>query len=100
MTDRLQMNLMFYVAALSIFRAKKFPACRQVVKKRTHFDLRARGFASVSHNVDFSAAEENFCASYRARFACSQAESRHTGDTWQRFAAKPKRSHRLKVGSR
>src|SRR4029077_20188887 len=100
MTDRLQMNLMFDVAAFRILRTKKFPARRQVVKKRAHFDLRAWGFTAVPYHVDFAAIDDNFCAGYRARFTRSHAESRHTGDTWQCFAAKAQRRNRLKVGSR
>ena len=67
MTDRLQMNLMFDVAAFGILRTKKFPARWQVVKKRSHFDLRARGFTAVPHNVDFAAIDNDFCAGYRSR---------------------------------
>src|SRR5438874_10844910 len=100
MTDRLQMNLMFDVAAFGILRTKKFPARRQVVKKRAHFDLRAWGFTAVPYSIDFAAIDNNFCPGYRARFTRSQAESRHTGDTWKRFAAKPERCNSLKVGSR
>src|SRR4029077_9933997 len=100
MTDCLQMNLMFDVAAFGILRTKKLPARRQVVKKRAHFDLRAWSFTAVPHNVDFAAIDDNFCAGYRAGFTRSHAESRHTGDTWQCFAAKPQRSNSLKVGSR
>src|SRR5437763_9881192 len=89
MTDRLQLNLMFDVAAFGILRAKKFPARRQVVKKRAHFDLGARRFTAVPHDVDFAAIDETFCARERARFTRSPTESRHTCDAWQRFAAKP-----------
>src|SRR5215216_2585291 len=100
MTDRLQMNLMFYVAAFGILRTKKFPARRQIVKKRAHFDLRAWGFTAVPHNVDFAAIDDNFCPGNRARFTRSQAESRHTGDTWKRSTAKPQRGDSLKVDGR
>src|SRR6478736_4428144 len=100
MTDRLQMKLMFDVAAFGILRTKKFPARRQVVKKRTHFDLRARSFTAIPHYVDFAAIDDNFCPGDRARFTCTHAESRHTGDTRQRFAAKPERGNRLKISSR
>ena len=100
MTDRLQLNLMFDVAAFGILRAKKFPARRQVVKKRAHFDLGARRFTAVPHNVDFAAIDENFCTRERARFTRCYTESRHTGDAWQRFAAKAQRRNSLKVGSR
>src|SRR6476469_3798290 len=100
MTDRLQMNLVFDVAAFSILRTKKFPARWQVIKKRSNFDLRARGFAAVPHNVDFAAVNNNFCPCDRARFTCTHAESRHTGDARQGFAAKPQCSDRLKVRSR
>src|SRR5258708_6836917 len=100
MTDRLQMNLMFDVVAFGILRTQKFPARRQVVKKRAHFDLRAWGFTAVPHNVDLAAINDNFCPGNRTRFTRSQAESRHTGDTWKRFAAKPERCNSLKIGSR
>src|SRR6476620_1084537 len=100
MTDRLQMDLMFDVAAFGILRPKKFPARRQVIKKRTHFDLRAWSFTAVPHNVDLDAINDNFCPGDRARFTCTHAESRHTGDTRQGFAAKPQCGDRLKVGSR
>src|SRR5436190_14828919 len=94
------MNLMFDIAAFGILRSKEFPARWQIVKKRAHFDLRAWRFTAVPHNVDFAAINENFCTRDRARFTRSQAESRHTRDTWQCFAAKPQRSNSLKVGSR
>ena len=100
MTDRLQMNLMFDVAAFGILRTKKFSARWQVVKKRAHFDLGAWGFAAVAHNVDFAAIHNNFCPGDRTCFTCTYAESRHTGDARQGFAAKPECSDRLKVGSR
>src|SRR5438045_6239791 len=100
MTDRLQLNLMFDVAAFGILRAKKFPARRQVVKKRAHFDLGARRFTAFPHNVDFAAIDENFCTRERARFTRCHTESRHTCDARQRLAAKPQRRNSLKVGSR
>jgi hypothetical protein len=100
MTDRLQMNLMFDVAAFGILRTKKFPARWQIVKKRAHLDMRAWGFAAVADNFDFAAIDENFCPGDRASFTRSQAESRHTGDTWQRFATKSQCGDGLKVGSR
>jgi hypothetical protein len=100
MTDRLQMNLMFDVAAFGILRTKKFPARWQVVKKRSHFDLRAWRFTAVPHNVDFAAIDDNFCSGDRVPFTRSQPESRHTGDTRQGFAAKAERHDRLQVGSR
>src|SRR4030095_2788790 len=94
------MNLMFDVAAFGILRAKKFPTRRQIVKKRAHFDLRAWGFTAAPHNVDFSAVDDNFCPGYRTRFTRSQAESRHTGDAWQRFATKSQGCDSLKIGRR
>ena len=100
MTDRLQMNLMFNVAAFGILRTKKFPARWQVIKKRSYFDLRAWGFTAVPHNVDFAAIDDNFCPGDRARFPRTNAESRHTGDAGQGFAAKPQCSDSLKIGSR
>jgi hypothetical protein len=100
MTDRLQMHLMFDVAAFGILRTKKFSARREIIKKRTHLDLRALRFTAVPHYVDFPAIDNNFCPSDRARFTRSQAEAGHTGDAWQRFAAKAQRRNGLKVGSR
>src|SRR4029077_1253219 len=94
------MNLMFDVAAFGILRTKKFPTRRQIVKKRAHFDLRAWGFTAVPNNVDFAAIDDNFCPGDRVPFTRSEAESRHTGDTWQGFAAKAERRYRLKVGGR
>src|SRR4029450_2607933 len=94
------MNLMFDVAAFGILRTKKFPARRQVVKKRAHFDLCAWGFTAIPHKIDFAAIDDNFCSGYRVSFTRSQSESRHTGDTWQGFAAKAERSNSLKVGCR
>src|SRR5262249_35815177 len=99
MTDRLQMNLMFNVAALGILRTKKFPACRKVVKKRAHFDLCAWGFAAIPYKVDFAAIDDNFCPGQRVHFTRRQPESRHAGDAWQGLAPKPQRSNCLKVGS-
>ena len=69
MTDRLQMKLMFDVAALGVFRAQKFPARRQIVKKRAHFDLRARRFAAVAHRLDPPAGDDDLRAGDRVRFA-------------------------------
>src|SRR5262245_13058072 len=100
MTDRLQMKLMFDVAAFSLLRTKKFPARWQIVKKRAHFDLRAWRFTSIPHDVDLPTIDDDFCSGDRARFTRSQTESRHTGDTWQRLTAKAQRSNRLKVGGR
>ena len=85
------MELMFDVAAFGIFRTKKFPARRQIVKKRAHFDLRAWRFTAIAHSVDFAAIDDDFCSGYRVRFTSRQTETRNTGDTWQRFAAKAQR---------
>ena len=52
MTDRLQMKLVFDLTGFGIFGAQEFPARRQIIKKRTHFDLRARRFATVAHRLD------------------------------------------------
>src|SRR5215217_8239237 len=94
------MNLMFDVAAFGILRTKKFPACWEIVKKRSHFDLRAWGFTTVPHDVDFAAVNDNFCPSDCACFACAHPESRHTGDARYGFAAKAQRRDCLEVGSR
>ncbi len=100
MTDRLQMNLMFDVAAFGILRTKKFPARWQIIKKRSHFDLRAWRFTAVPHNVDFAAVNNNLCPGDCARFTCTHPESRHTGNARQGFAAKPQRRDCLKISSR
>src|ERR1051325_2945970 len=94
------MNLVFDIAAFSVLRTKKFPARREVVKERAHFDLRAWCFTAISHNVNLAAVDENFCAGDRVGFTRSHTKSRYTGDTWQCFAAKPQRGDGLKVGSR
>src|SRR5256885_4775434 len=97
MADRLQMNLMFNVAALGVLRAKKFPSRREIIKQRADLDLRPRGFPAVAHNFKPAAVDHDFCSCERARLARSQAESRHAGDAWQRFAPKPERGDCLKI---
>src|SRR5882724_5002890 len=97
MADRLQMNLMLNVAALGVLRAKKFPARREIIKQRADLDLRSRGFTAVAHNFEPAAIDNDFCSSERAGFARSQAESRHAGDAWQRFAPKSECGNCLKI---
>src|SRR2546423_10862535 len=100
MADRLQMNLMLNVAALGVLRAKKFPARREIIKQRADLDLRSRGFTAVAHNFEPAAIDHDFCSCERAGFARSQAESRHAGDAWQRFAPKSECSDCLKISCR
>src|SRR5215469_6590641 len=100
MTDRLQMNLMFNIAAFRIFRAKKFPARRQVVKKRAHLDLSSRGFATVTDDIDLATIDNDFGSCNGVGLSSSQAKSRDTGDAWQCFAAKSQCGHRMKIRSR
>src|SRR5262249_469952 len=93
------MNLMLYVTAFGTFRTKKFPARGQVIKKRTHLDLRSGRFTTIAHNAKLAAINDNFGSCYRVSLARSQAKPRDAGDAWQRSAAKSQRVHRLKVGS-
>src|SRR5437879_1222842 len=69
MSDGLELELMLDGPAFCIFRAEKFSASGQVVKKRTHFDLRSRRFTAVAHDVDLAAIHDDFGASDRIRFA-------------------------------
>ena len=91
MPDRLKMQLMLDVAAFGVLRAEKFPACRQIIKKRADFHLRARRVTTVADNVDLAAVDDNFRAGNRVRLACRQAKTRNTGDARQSFTAKSKR---------
>ena len=100
MTDGLEMNLVLDVAALGVFRAQEFSARRQIVKKRTHFHLRAGRFAAFAHDVDLAAVYHDLGAGDGIRFARRQAKTRNAGDARQRFAAKSERADGFEIGSR
>ena len=80
MADRLQMNLVFDIAALRVFGTEKFSARGQIIKKRAHLDLRSRRFAAIAHDVDLAAIHDDFRSGDRFWLACSQSKSRNTGD--------------------
>src|SRR5216110_3068590 len=86
MTDRLQMNLMFDVTAFRVFRAKKFSACGQVIKKRAHLDLGSWRFAAIAHDINLTTVDDDLGSCDCAGLSRSQTKSRHTGDTRQCFA--------------
>src|SRR6266480_1740942 len=94
------MNLMLDVAAFGVFEAKKFPACRQIVKKRANLDLRSRGFTPVAHDFELAAIDNDFGSGNRVSLTCRQAKSGHAGNARQRFATKSQRGDRLKIRSR
>ena len=71
MANRLEVDLMLDIAAFRVFRAKKFSARRQVVKKRAHFDLRSRRFTAFAHDVDLAAVDDDLCSGNRTRLARS-----------------------------
>src|SRR2546421_3526002 len=100
MSDGLQMKLMLDVAGFRVFGAQKFPAGRNIVKKRANLDLRSRGFTAVADHFNLAAVDDNFSSCDGARFARCQTKSRDTGDAWQSFTAKSKCRHRLKISSR
>ena len=100
MTDRLQMNLVFNVTAFRVFRAKKFSARGQVIKKRAHLDLSSWRFAAVAHDINLTAIDDDLSSCDCAGLSRGQTKSRHTSNTWQCFAAKSQRRHRLQIGSR
>ena len=100
MPRRLEMKLVLDVAALCVFRAQEFPARRQIVKNRAHFNLRAGSFAAIAHRFDPAARYDDFRACNRVRFTSGQPKARDAGDAGQRFAAKPKRGDRRQVGRR
>ena len=91
---------MLDVAALGVFRTKKFATRGQVIKKRAHLDLRSRSFTPIAHNFELAAIDNDLGSCESARLACGQAESRHAGDAWQGFAPKSQRGDCLKIGSR
>ena len=100
MPDRLKLQHMLDVAGLGVFRAQKFPPCRQVVEKRTRLDLRALGLAAVAHGLHFSAAHDHLRARERAVLACGEPEARHARDAGQRLAAEAERVDRHEVRAR
>src|SRR5437773_12576618 len=95
MADCLQVSLMLDVAAFGVFGAKKFPARRQIVKKRAHLDLRSRGCTSVARDFELAAIDNDFGSGNRVSLTCRQAKSGHTGNARQRLAPKSQRSDRL-----
>src|SRR4051794_3710525 len=99
MPNGLQMKLMFDVAALRALSAQKFPASREIVKKRANLDLRSRGFTAVADRFNPAAVDDDFSSCDGARFARCQTKSRDTGDARQSFTAKSERRHRLKISS-
>ena len=68
MPGGLQVKLMLDVAALGIFRAEKFSAGGQIIKKRSHFDLGAGCFSTIAHRLDPSAGDDDLCTRDRAGF--------------------------------
>src|SRR5260370_1679183 len=68
-TDRLQMQLMFDVAALGIFGAKKFAAGWYVVEKRAHFHLRTARFSPLADGFDLAALYNDFTSGNCVPFA-------------------------------
>ena len=100
MSYRLEVELVFDVPAFGIFRAKKFPAGGQIIKKRTRFDLRSRCIPAVAHNIDFAAVYDDLGAGNSARLARRQSKARNTRDARQSFSAKSKRGDRLEIGRR
>src|SRR5436309_15390793 len=88
MTDCLQMNLMFDVTAFSIFRAKKFSACRQVIEKRAHLDLSSRRLAAIAHDIDLTAIDGDLGSCDCANVSRGETKTRAPGDARERFAAK------------
>ncbi len=94
------MELVLDVPAFGVLRAKKFPAGGQIVKKRTHFDLRSRCFAAVAHDVDLTAVHDDLRAGNSVRFARRQSKARNTRDARQSFSAKSKCADRVKIGCR
>src|SRR6266404_4811589 len=91
---------MLDVSAFCVFGTKKFPARRQVIKKRAHLDLRSRGFTSVAHNFELTTVDNDFGACDRMSLARGDAKSRHAGDARQGFAPKSQRRDCLKIRSR
>src|SRR5690348_3447820 len=91
------MELMFDVARLGVFRTQKLSARRQVIKKGTHFHLGPRRFATVAHNIEPAAVDQNFCSGNRVTLACCEAKPGNACNARQSFATKPERCDRLKV---
>ena len=57
------------VAALGIFRAQKLPPRRQIIEKRTRFDLRSRRFSAITHRFNPAAGDDDFRARDCVRFS-------------------------------
>src|SRR5260370_12388116 len=68
-TDRLQMQLMFDVAALGIFGAKKFAAGWHVVEKHTHLHFRSGRFSPLADDVGLPPVHNDFNSGNSALFA-------------------------------
>src|SRR5260370_11014902 len=100
MTDRLQMDLMLDIAAFRAFGPEKLPARGQVIKKRTHLDLRPRCFTTVSHDVNLAAVDDDFRSGDGIRLACGQSKSRNAGDAEQCFAATSHHADSLQISGR
>src|ERR1043165_2646522 len=69
MPDRLEMKLMLEVATLGVFGPQEFPARRQIVEDRAHFDLGAGCFAAVAHGFDLAAGNDDLGAGDGVAFA-------------------------------
>src|SRR6185437_4242995 len=100
MADRLQMDLMLDVTTFGILGAKKFSACRQVIKKRAHLDLCPRRLAAIAHDLDFAAIDDDLGSCNCVALSSGQTKSRYAGDTRQCFAAKSQCGDSLQIGSR
>src|SRR6266849_8150784 len=97
MSDRLEVELVLDVPTFGVLRAKKFPAGGQIVKKRTHLNLRSRCCAAVAHDVDLAAVHDDFGTGDSVRFARRQSKTRNTRDARQSFSAKSKCGNRMKI---
>jgi hypothetical protein len=82
-----QVELMFDVACLGGLCAEEFPTSREVVEKRAHLDLSARGVAAIAHCFDAAAVHEDFGASEGVVFAGGESEVGNGGDAREGFAA-------------
>src|SRR5438477_1134765 len=100
MSDCLQMQLMFDVPALGIFRAQEFATRRHIIKKRAYFDLRAGRFPAVANDVDLAAINDNLVCRLLLEKKKCQAKSRHAGDARQGFAAKTERTDCFQIRNR
>ena len=82
-----ELELMFDVARFGRLCAEEFTASWQVVKKRAHLDLSARGVAAVADRFDAAAVHEDFGASQGMVFAGGEPEVGDGGDAREGFAA-------------